>query len=208
MGSGFGSGVGSGFGCGAGAGGTRRKTIFQASRPPSVTSCRAYATFAPGAAGPVRRAQPASWRREGGAEADGGTVSPGAEVKVKTAQQAYLVVAAAAFAGLGAWALIAPATFLPSVGLELVGDGAQAEVRAMYGGLELAVAGLLVREARRPNGLQRAVGAGAAMLGGLGLGRLVGLVVAGGTQGPMAALCGVELVGAALGAWLSRGEQE
>lgn len=123
---------------------------------------------------------------------------------MRTAQQMYVVVVAAAFAALGAWALVAPATFLPSVGLELVGDGALAEVRAMYGGLELAVAALLALEALQPDGLARAVAAAAVLVGGLGLGRLAGLLAAGALGGPMAALCGVELVALVLGAWLSR----
>lgn len=128
-----------------------------------------------------------------------------AEVVVRTAQQAYVVVAVAAFAVLGGWALVAPDTFLPSVGLELVGEGAQAEVRAMYGGLELAVAGLLAREALRPERLQWAVRSAAVLLGGLGLGRLVGLIAAGGVAGLMGTLCVIELVGCCLGLWLARG---
>jgi len=116
----------------------------------------------------------------------------------------WLALSAAIFLALGVSALAAPASFLPSVGMRMVGPGANVEVRAMYGGLELGLGLLLVGWTWRPARRRDALWVLAASRGGLGLGRLLGLAAAGGGPRVMVAFCVFELVGAVGSVWLAR----
>lgn len=82
-----------------------------------------------------------------------------------------------AFAGYGVVCLVSPDVVADAAQLGLASDVARAEVRAMYGGLQIAVGGLalagLLRPALRPGALL----ALACVFAGLAGGRLVGLVV-------------------------------
>lgn len=82
------------------------------------------------------------------------------------------LVVAVFFAGMGLYALAAPAAMLRPFGVTLGNSTARAEVRAVYGGFGLAVAAVLVYAARVPEvrtGVLVTVGAA---LAGMALGRV------------------------------------
>jgi hypothetical protein len=82
-----------------------------------------------------------------------------------------------AFAGIGAWAVVAPSAALEAVDVAATGPGGVVELRAMYGGLQLGAAlffGWCAADAGR---LRTGLFATATMLGGLGGVRALGLVL-------------------------------
>lgn len=88
-----------------------------------------------------------------------------------------IVVVAVFFAGMGIYGLVAPAALVRPFGIETAGPHARGEVRAVYGGFGVAVAGLLV-VAMLDDGIRRgAVIAVAVALAGMAFGRLVGSVI-------------------------------
>jgi hypothetical protein len=82
------------------------------------------------------------------------------------------------FLGFGLAFLVAPLQTLAAAGIALQGDLAATELRAFYGGLEVALGGLLIaanlRGARR-HGLILCL----ASYGGIGLARALGMLIAG-----------------------------
>ncbi|MGV0791561.1 DUF4345 family protein [Mycolicibacterium sp. XJ1819] len=82
------------------------------------------------------------------------------------------------FAGMGCYALAAPAALVHPFGVTLDGATARAEVRAVYGGFGLAIAGVLGYAAVTGGdvgaGIVLAVGAA---LGGMAFGRLASAVL-------------------------------
>jgi hypothetical protein len=89
-----------------------------------------------------------------------------------------ILVVAAFFTGMGLLALVSPAALVRPFGIEVAGPTARSEVRAVYGGFGLAVAGLLVAAATDVGGIRRgAVIAVAVALAGMAAGRLIGRIV-------------------------------
>ncbi|MFI7062802.1 DUF4345 domain-containing protein [Kribbella sp. NPDC050124] len=88
-----------------------------------------------------------------------------------------IVVVAVFFAGMGLYGLAAPAALVRPFGIQAAGPHARTEVRAVYGGFGLAVAGMLVVAAIDADIRRGAVIAVAVALGGMAAGRLVGRVV-------------------------------
>lgn len=92
--------------------------------------------------------------------------------------QAVIVIVAVFFSGMGLYALAAPATMLRPFGFALGTDVQRAEVRAVYGGFGLAVAGVLGYAAATPGAVRTGVliTVGAA-LGGMAFGRIASAVL-------------------------------
>ncbi|MFF5213520.1 DUF4345 family protein [Streptosporangium sp. NPDC000396] len=89
-----------------------------------------------------------------------------------------IAVVAVFFLGMGVYGLVAPAALIRP--FRIVADSAEArtEIRAVYGGFGVAVAGLLAAAATDAGGIRRgAVISVAVALLGMALGRLVARVV-------------------------------
>lgn len=83
------------------------------------------------------------------------------------------------FAFVGLWALIDPAGMVSVVDLHPRSPDALADVRAMYGGLELAIATLLLYHAAEPERVPNGLALGALFVAGIGGGRLLGQLISG-----------------------------
>lgn len=115
-----------------------------------------------------------------------------------------LRLAAVPFVGLGLAFLLVPATMSPYVELGLDGPTADADVRAVYGGLQLGCGALLLVASSRPETQRIGVLALLCLYGGLAGARFVAYAVAGLPSTLGLALHAGELAGLALGAvaWL------
>ncbi|NUR98391.1 MAG: DUF4345 domain-containing protein [Kribbellaceae bacterium] len=88
-----------------------------------------------------------------------------------------IVGVAVFFAGMGVYGLVAPGALVRPFGVVVDGANARGEVRAVYGGFGVAVAGLLT-VAAFDDGIRRgAVIAVAVALAGMAAGRLAGCLV-------------------------------
>ncbi|WP_006245510.1 DUF4345 domain-containing protein [Mycolicibacterium tusciae] len=91
---------------------------------------------------------------------------------------AVIAVIGVFFAGMGCYALAAPAAIIRPFGITLGSAAARSEVRAVYGGFGLAIAGVLgyaaVAGGDVRTGILIAVGAA---LAGMAIGRLVSAVL-------------------------------
>jgi len=95
-----------------------------------------------------------------------------------TVGTAIIVVIAVFFLGMGVYALAAPAAMLRPFGITLGEAAARSEVRAVYGGFGLAIAGVLAFAAVQGGDVARGITlAVAAALAGMAFGRLVSAVV-------------------------------
>ena len=86
-------------------------------------------------------------------------------------------VVAVFFLGMGLYALVAPASLIRPFGVTLSRPEARAEVRAVYGGFGLAVAGVLVYAALNPSVGPAILITVAVALAGMAVGRLISAVV-------------------------------
>ena len=91
---------------------------------------------------------------------------------------AVIGVIAVFFLGMGVYALAAPAALVRPFGITLGGAASRSEVRAVYGGFGLAIAGVLVFAAVAGGDLRKGIliTVGAA-LAGMAFGRLASAVV-------------------------------
>lgn len=91
---------------------------------------------------------------------------------------AIISVTAVFFLGMGIYALAAPASLIRPFGITLGEAAARSEVRAVYGGFGLAIAGVLVFAAVNPGDVRTGILiAVAAALAGMAFGRVVAAVV-------------------------------
>jgi hypothetical protein len=91
---------------------------------------------------------------------------------------AVIAVIGVFFAGMGCYALAAPATIIRPFGITLGSAAARSEVRAVYGGFGLAIAGILGYAALAGGDLREGILITvAAALAGMALGRIVSTVV-------------------------------
>lgn len=90
---------------------------------------------------------------------------------------AVIVVIAVFFAGMGCYALVAPDAIIRPFGVTLGSATARSEVRAVYGGFGLAIAGVLGYAVIEPDVRQGILIAVGAALAGMAFGRLVSAVV-------------------------------
>lgn len=116
---------------------------------------------------------------------------------------AVIAVVGVFFAGMGLYALAAPAAILRPFGFRIETAATRAEVRAVYGGFGLAIAGVLGYAAATPGavrtGILLAVGVA---LAGMAFGRIVSGMLGDRTSFyPNWFYCLVEAIGAAALCW-------
>jgi len=109
-----------------------------------------------------------------------------------------VAVAAAVYGAIGVWTLIDPVGALAGVGVQAQGAIGVVEIRAMYGGLELGMAGFLVWCLARGR-VEAGLVAATLTIGGLGLTRAIGWAAAGMPPSLHPMLVVVEVSGAAVG---------
>ena len=102
------------------------------------------------------------------------------------------------FLAFGLAFLIAPLRTFAAAGIPLQGDLAATELRAFYGGLELALGALLIAADLRPGARRHGLILSLASFGGIGAARLLGIVLAGSATGFLWAALATELTLAAL----------
>jgi hypothetical protein len=90
-----------------------------------------------------------------------------------------LILAGAGFLIFGLILLVAPQATLARLGIELADGAATIEIRAFYGGLELALGALLLWAALRPEGRAHGLVLGAVSYGGIGLTRALAMALSG-----------------------------
>jgi hypothetical protein len=110
-----------------------------------------------------------------------------------------LALSAVPYAAIGLLFLVLPAAGAGRVGLALGGATADADVRAVYGGLQLGVAAFLALCAARPGWVRAGLAAQVLGFGGLAGARVVSLAVVGAPAPLGLALHGGELAGLACG---------
>jgi len=97
---------------------------------------------------------------------------------MKNLNVVVITIAGLGFLGFGIVLLCWPDMALPGLGIQALGDQAQAEIRAMYGGLEIGLGVLLLTcfsSERQSFGLQLSL----ASYGGLGAARLLSMLAIG-----------------------------
>lgn len=112
-----------------------------------------------------------------------------------------LVLSGITFIGFGVASLIWPGTLLVSVGIAPDTAAGRTEIRAMYGGLELAIGLFFLLSARRDDRVEPALLASTLFFFGLGAGRLCGMVLEGQAPAPIPAFLAVEIVAGSLSLW-------
>lgn len=117
-----------------------------------------------------------------------------------------IVLAALFFLGMGLFALARPAALIGPFGITLPIPESRAEVRAVYGGFGLAIAGILLLALMNDSAREGILVTVAAALGGMAFGRLVSGVI----DRPKAFYPNwfyflVEIAGAAALLWAARG---
>ena len=91
---------------------------------------------------------------------------------------AVISVIAVFFLGMGVYALAAPASLIRPFGITLGEAASRSEVRAVYGGFGLAIAGVLVFAALNPGDVRTGIViAVAAALAGMAFGRVAAAVL-------------------------------
>jgi hypothetical protein len=91
---------------------------------------------------------------------------------------AVIAVIGVFFAGMGVYALAAPAAIIRPFGITLGGAASRSEVRAVYGGFGLAIAGVLTFAALQDGDIRKGILITvAAALAGMAFGRIVSAVI-------------------------------
>jgi hypothetical protein len=108
---------------------------------------------------------------------------------------------AAVFFGIAIWCLVDPHGALSPIGVVPSRPHGAAELRAMYGGLEIGVAAFLLACARRPAWHGAGLLLCTLALLGLGLTRTIAALATGTFNELHPLLAGTELAGAALNLW-------
>ena len=88
-----------------------------------------------------------------------------------------IITVAVFFLGMGLYALAAPASLIRPFGITLSRPESRAEVRAVYGGFGLAIAGVLVYAALHPSASDAILITVAVALAGMAVGRLISAIV-------------------------------
>jgi hypothetical protein len=95
---------------------------------------------------------------------------------------AIIALAAVFFLGMGVYALAAPARMIEVFGIQLPERESRSEVRAVYGGFGLAIAGALAFAAISAGPMRTGIVVTVGLaLAGMAFGRLVSAVIEGGT---------------------------
>ncbi|MEU1205462.1 DUF4345 domain-containing protein [Nocardia sp. NPDC005825] len=114
--------------------------------------------------------------------------------------QVQLAIAAVAFAVIGLNGLLNPTTVAAGIGLQIMATAGFDEVRANYGGLQLAIAAILVIGLVRAPARRPALAVVTAVCAGLAFGRLVSIAVDGLPPANMVGLLVIEATTVASGA--------
>jgi len=114
-----------------------------------------------------------------------------------------IVLSAGIFLFFGTWLFAIP-TALEGIGIELTTPEAFIDVRATYGGLELGLAAFLLVAQARPAWHRGALLLAALCVGGLGAGRLGGILLAGEGTTLMWTFLAIEAASAAVLLWAYR----
>jgi len=112
---------------------------------------------------------------------------------VKALGRAVLALTGVVFAVIGAGFLVAPSSWAEWVGIVLPSPLARIDLRATYGGFDLAFGAFLVACARRAAWLRPGLWACGLALAGFAAGRIIGMVVEGAVPAKMLGLLAVEL---------------
>ena len=110
-----------------------------------------------------------------------------------------LVFFGLSFGAFGAWALVAPQSLATLLNFELATAGAVTELRAFYGGLEIALCALMLAAVAKPELVRPALVGLIVVAGGIAVGRMVGLVLDGSASGMMFGALAWEIAGAVFG---------
>lgn len=121
-----------------------------------------------------------------------------------TIARIYLTIAAITFTALGINALLFPGQATAGIGLHADSLAALGEVRATYGGLQLAFAAVLARGAARAPARQPALLFAATMCTGLAFGRIVAIAATGQLPAAMAPWLLLEIVATVIAVLLAR----
>lgn len=111
-----------------------------------------------------------------------------------------LALDALVFAAFGALYWVIPVEMAAKVGISLPTTGAIVDVQGLYGGLELGFGSFLAYCAWAPERARLGLVAGTLGLGGIAVSRLVAMAHFGMPDASVAALVGLDLVGAILNA--------
>jgi len=114
-----------------------------------------------------------------------------------------ILLSAGIFLFFGAW-LFADPSALAGIGIETTKTEGIIDLRATYGGLELGLAAFLLVAQARPSWHRAALLLSGLCIGGLGAGRLGGIILAGEGTTLMWTFLAIEAVGAAVLFWAYR----
>lgn len=128
-------------------------------------------------------------------------LAPASE-RTDRAGRVFLGITALLWLGLGLWLLISPEALFGFVGLRAADPSGLVEIRAFYGGLELSLGVILAVPALRGEQVRPAIFVATATLLGLGLGRVIGIILEPSTLGVHAPFAASEWGGATWGAAL------
>lgn len=98
---------------------------------------------------------------------------------MNTYRATVLALAGLGFLGFGLWFLIDPIGPLAMIGIGVSGAPAATELRAFYGGVQVAIAALMLYAVAKPQWRTPALWLVLAVNGGIALGRLIGVAVDG-----------------------------
>lgn len=118
-----------------------------------------------------------------------------------SAPRILIGLAAAAFGAFGLLFLVSPALLGDFAAVGLAEAAARAEIRAMYGGLEIGLAVFLVWCARAQTRFEAGLMASALGFLGLASGRIAGMALEGAWTTPLIAALAVEIVAGTLACW-------
>lgn len=121
-----------------------------------------------------------------------------------TLPRLVLALVAAIFAGLGLAFALAPATMMAAVDIAVPTPLAAGDVRAVYGGMQLAIGALLLAAAARAAWVRAGLLAATALFAGLLAGRLLGVALDGAPSAFGWLLAAAELAGLAISAACAR----
>lgn len=115
-----------------------------------------------------------------------------------TFPRAVLVLTGIAFLGFGLVFMLNPVGTIERVGIRVDLPQSIIEIRAMYGGLELGLGTFFLVASARERWIRAGLGAAMLSLGGLAIGRAVGMLAAGEADSLMLLLMVLETTGAIL----------
>jgi len=118
------------------------------------------------------------------------------------ADRIFLMVSVLIWIPYGLYCLYDPAFLEGAAGLAATNDTGTTELRAMYGGLQVAIGLLALFALLNAKRVHSALWCLAILIGGIGIARLLGALVAGDTSGYTLGAVSFEFVAAAWATWL------